>query len=199
MVTALKGIGAAELSSELVASCGGPPSYWAYLAHPGEMARVLEELKVELQALDGQTAVDIIAPSPKPARLVEELPESKADVLLVETQGYAEQDWATLDSRRSSLKRAQGVVVFLTTFAGFTALMRAAPNLESWLGGSVFVYEDPDAGVEELRARRLEALRSLFGKTDNQVVREAEEGRLPRDPQYAEWLSLLGRGDLLNA
>lgn len=199
MSTALPSLGAPEFSLELFASRRGPPSYWAYLTRPGEVAQALEEVKMELQALDEQASPDVVKPSASAAELLRVLPTLKSDVVLIGAEGYTEQDWATLDRRRSSLKRAEGVMVFVTTFANFDALMRVAPNLASWLGGFVFAHEDLDAGVEEVRARRLEALRSLFDKTDDQVIREAKEGRLPRDPEYAEWLTLLGWGELLDA
>jgi hypothetical protein len=43
--------------------------------------------------------------------------------------------------------------------------------------------------------QRLVALRMALG--DAEVIRLAEQGTLPLDPQYAEWLALLRRGDLL--
>ncbi len=99
---------------------------------------------------------------------------------------------------RSELAR-EGITVLLTTPESFGALMRVAPNLSSWLGGFVFTHEDPRAAVEEQRNRRLAALRAWAGKTDEEVLLAAEQGRLPRDPEYGTWLVLLGRGDLLDA
>lgn len=87
----------------------------------------------------------------------------------------------------------------MTTPASFAELMRVAPNLASWLGGLVFSHEDPDALARAQIGPRLDALHAWSGKSDAEVVEEAEQGRLPRDPEYAEWLVLLGRGDLLDA
>jgi len=54
---------------------------------------------------------------------------------------------------------------------------------------------------EELAApdveERLAILRNAHRLTDEQVIRMAEEGTLPREPSFAEWLLLIGRGDLL--
>lgn len=46
-------------------------------------------------------------------------------------------------------------------------------------------------------AQRLDSLREWSGKTDAMVIAEATDHTMPRDPQYAEWLVLLGRSDLL--
>jgi hypothetical protein len=45
--------------------------------------------------------------------------------------------------------------------------------------------------------QRLTALRAWAGRGDAEVIQLAETGQLPRDPEYAEWLTLLGRGELL--
>jgi hypothetical protein len=76
--------------------------------------------------------------------------------------------------------------------------MEAAPNLASWLGGLVFSRQDPGERLAALRQQRLASLRAWSSKTDEDVIRDAEAGTLPRDPEYAEWLVLLGRGDLLD-
>ena len=55
-------------------------------------------------------------------------------------------------------------------------LMRVAPNLASWLGGSVFTYEDIDALAVDQRDSRLASLRAWSGKTDESVIKAAEEG-----------------------
>jgi hypothetical protein len=45
--------------------------------------------------------------------------------------------------------------------------------------------------------QRLEALPQFTGKTDLDVMHLAGTGQLPTDPEYGEWLVLLGRGDLI--
>jgi hypothetical protein len=47
--------------------------------------------------------------------------------------------------------------------------------------------------------QRLAALRAWASCGDAEVIQLAETGQLPRDPEYAEWLTLLGRGDLLGS
>jgi len=90
------------------------------------------------------------------------------------------------------------VLIFVTTSSSFDELMRSAPNLASWLGAEVFAYAGDGADVEATRVQRLAALWAWASRSDAEVVRAAEEGTLPRDREYAEWLVLLGRSDLLD-
>ncbi len=76
-------------------------------------------------------------------------------------------------------------------------MFRNAPNL-SWIGAAVWSFDDtiPTLSAEEKEAR-LEALRSWSGLSDAEVIERAEQDVLPGDPEYAEWLVLLDRGDLV--
>ncbi len=192
-----KKLGTTALSLRLVA-LRGTTAYVVYLIQPGVMNTVEAELRAELAAYDEGLNIRTIESSPSAARLLQDAPSIIGDVLLIGTAAYTEADWRLLDRRRSEFGR-EGVTVFLTSPGSFAMLMRVAPNLASWLGGSVFTYEDIDAHAIEQRDPRLASLRTWSGKTDEEVLQAAEEGRLPRDPEYAEWLVLLGRGDLLNA
>jgi hypothetical protein len=192
-----KSLGTAALSLRLSAS-RGTAIYVIYLIPPGEAARIIAEIDEEIRALGEGIRVDRVGGPSSAARLLHDLPTIAGDVLLVSAETYAEADWRLLDRWRSALAR-EGAVVFVTTPASFAELMQVAPNLASWLGGLVFSHEDPDALARAQIGPRLDALRAWSGKSDAEVVAEAERGLLPRDPEYAEWLVLLGRGDLLDA
>lgn len=192
-----KKLGTTALALRLVA-LRETTAYVVYLIHPAVMKTVEAELRAELAAYDEGLNIRTIESSPSSARLLQEAPSILADVLLIGADAYAEADWRLLDRRRSEFSR-EGITVFLTSPGSFAMLMRVAPNLASWLGGSVFTYEDIDALAIEQRDRRLASLRTWSGKTDGEVLQAAQAGRLPRDPEFAEWLVLLGRGDLLNA
>jgi hypothetical protein len=175
---------------------GGTAVYVAYLAAPGDIDAATEDLEVELAGLNDRIQVATLR-SGAGEQLVTDLAASSAELVLVDARSFAAPDWALLDRRCSSLARS-GVLIFVTTPLSFDELMRSAPNLASWLGAEVFAYVGDDAGVEAARAQRLEALRAWTAKSDADVIRAAEAGTLPRDPEYAEWLVLLGRGDLLD-
>lgn len=176
----------------------GTASYAVYLVRPGQTAEAQSELEADLGAFDGALRVTAVPSSPGAVRLLHDLPSVDPGVLLVGAEAFTEADWRLLDRRRSALAR-EGATVFITTPESFDVLMRVAPNLASWLGGLVFSYEDIDAATPEDRGERLAALRAWSGRSDDEVLEAAQRGRLPRDPEYATWLVLLGRGDLLDA
>jgi hypothetical protein len=192
-----KSLGTAALALRLAAS-RGTAMYVIYLILAGEAAGILAEIEEEIRALGEDMTVETAGGPSSAARLLHDLPAIAGDVVLVPAETYAEADWRLLDRRRSALAR-QGAVLFVTTPASFATLMQVAPNLASWLGGLVFSHEDPDALARAQIGPRLDALRAWSGKSDAEVVEEAQRGTLPRDPEYAEWLVLLGRGDLLDA
>lgn len=187
-----------ELALRLLASRGAA-AYLAYLVEAAETGEVLEEIAAEIRVFDASATISIVTDPPSAAHMLEKLPSMSAEILLIAAPSYEPADWKLLDIRRSALER-DGVMVFVTTPASFASLMRVAPNLASWLGGFVFSrhVEDEAAQIEVQRKQRLDALRTWAGKSDREVVEAAKRGDLPRDPEYAEWLVLLGRGDLLD-
>jgi hypothetical protein len=197
VTVAPRSLGPAALSLRLSAS-RGTAFYVIYLIPPGEAARVMAEIVGEIRALGEDATVGTVGGPSSAARLVHDLPAIAGDVLLVSAEAYTQADWRVLDQRRSALAR-EGALVFVTTPASFAELMRVAPNLASWLGGLVFSHEDPDVMARAQIGPRLAALQAWSGKSDAEIVEEAQRGTLPRDPEYAEWLVLLGRGDLLDA
>ena len=172
----------------------GTATYSAYVVDASVFDATLTEVEDELRSMDAAAAMTRIA-ARGGERLVEEISAASAELLVADARGFSAEDWALLDQRRSSIAH-RGVLVFVTTPASFAELMRHAPNLASWLGGEVFAYpaEDTDAAVRE---QRLTVLRAWASRADDDIVDAAAAGTLPRDPEYAEWLVLLGRGDLL--
>jgi hypothetical protein len=184
---------AAELALRLN-TLRGTAVYAAYLAAPDAIVAALEGLEEDLHTFGG--AVEIQRLSPRDGeQLIEELGSSQAEIVIAETASFEAPEWALLDRRRSSLAHS-GVLVFVTIPSSFEELMRSAPNLASWLGAQVYAYQD-EAEVAALREQRLAALRAWASKSDEEVLRLAHEGKLPPDPEYAEWLVLLGRSELI--
>jgi hypothetical protein len=196
MTIAPRPLGTAGLCLRLTALRGASP-YLVYLVEAGSSGRVMAELEADLRSFEEAVRIDAVPSSPGAPHVLAHLPSMVGGVLLVGAEGYEESDWRLLDRRRSALTRP-GATVFLTTAASFAILMRVAPNLASWFGGLVFTHVDVDAPDPVEREERLAALRAWSGKTDDDVLRAAADGTLPRDPEYASWLVLLGRGDLLD-
>jgi hypothetical protein len=186
--------GPAELALRLNA-LRGTAVYAAYLAAPDKIDAALAELQEELQGFDPSAAISMSSPH-NAAALIAALAADPAEILLVQASAFSAADWAVLDRRRSSIAH-RGLLIFLTTQSSFDALMRCAPNLASWLGGQVFAYPDREPALAAHRERRLVALRAWASRSDADVVEAARAGTLPPDPEYAEWLVLLGHGELI--
>ncbi|HET7504229.1 MAG TPA: hypothetical protein VFK02_24580 [Kofleriaceae bacterium] len=114
---------------------------------------------------------------------------------------FSVDQWRNLDANRTRLMR-DDITVLILDEASAGRLENVAPNLASWVGGRVWRLA-VDAVPPELSHgeidQRLAALRAWAGRSDAEVIRLAEAGQLPLDPEYAEWLTLVGRGDLLGS
>jgi hypothetical protein len=115
---------------------------------------------------------------------------------------FDESAWSRLDRDRTRLERAPAqtdstIVVLVMSAESYGKLQSSAPNLASWIGGSVFHVAPELLLSSDARAARLNELRLWGSMSDADVVRSATEGTLPADPYFAEWLVLLDRGDLL--
>lgn len=98
--------------------------------------------------------------------------------------------WRAVDQLRD---RITWPLVFVGDDAAIDRFAAGAPHLFSLLGGHVLPWAPPALDVEA----RLASLRAGTGLSDQQVIDQASTGTLLADPVFAEWLALLGRGDLL--
>jgi hypothetical protein len=120
-----------------------------------------------------------------------------ASLILSGFESWTTQDWRQLDALRSNLTVQRNAFLLLSEPA--TSLMlNHAPNLASWIGGRVypFTYGTEFLTVDE-QEDRLVDLRSWAGKTDDEIIALAASHQLSPEPEYGEWLVLLGRGDLI--
>jgi hypothetical protein len=127
-----------------------------------------------------------------------DLSESWADPVLIADLDQADAErWSALDVNRSALSREGAVVLWLSA-AGVANLCSYAPNIRSFVGGSIFnLGTDGGAMTEAERNRRIADMESHFAMTSAEVLKQAESGVLPTEPHFVEWLVLLGRGDLV--
>lgn len=172
---------------------------WLVLVVPrAHQPRVLEELAEGFKDLSEAAPVALRAAG-NARRLVSALGQARERTFIVSgVEQFDLNAWKALDGMRSMLARDAPVV--LVTDERTVELMAAgAPNLFSWAGGAVYelqLPEDEPLSADE-RERRLQSFRESLGLSDEEVVRRAEEGSLSSEPEFSEWLSLLGRSDLL--
>ena len=172
---------------------------WVAVLKPLEgVETALEALEDEFQVYLGRPVRILDASRLSIAELREQLHSPSDDtVILTGLDGFDEAAWTALDINRDGMAR-QGALVLWLSSEGILGLCRHAPNIRSFIGGSVFRL-GPDGGsmTEEERQRRLADLAAHYKLDNEQVIRLAEARTLPPDPEFVEWLVLLGRGDLL--
>ena len=106
-------------------------------------------------------------------------------------------DWRIFDLGRSRRFQArESPVVLVLSEKDFKRLEANAPNIYSFLNGSVFVLTDEPIMLSDAeRTQRLGALQEWAGISDAEVVQRHRDDALPALPEYAEWLLLLRMGE----
>jgi hypothetical protein len=175
-----------------------PGAWMGLLTLEPEAPAVAGHLTTEIDATGEATARHLDA-SDGAAALAATFHEAAPGVLVVSgLDRWTSNEWSHLDLLRSQVMRDACVVLVLSRRA-FEALMQRAPNLSSWLGGAVWTLDrEADLLSAEEREERLRSLRAWSGLSDNEMLTRVERGELPLEPEHAEWLVLLGRGDLLD-
>lgn len=173
------------------------PGWSVLIVAPEHAHAAICALRDELRDLEERTIESVTAGTPED--LVRGLQTSNDRTIVVSgLDAYTEGDWAHIDLLRSRLARGGSTILVLSPAAA-SRLSESAPNLSSWLGSTVWRV---DLGADILSPveteQRLTALRESIGLSDAKVLDRAERGDLPGDPEFAEWLILLGRGDLVH-
>ncbi|XXT14445.1 hypothetical protein WME94_29780 [Sorangium sp. So ce429] len=192
----MSALGVAELADRTMLEPGGWSVVVVEEARIDATTRMLEEELTFWIEEEGVGSVRVFSERHAAPVLVEELacmkPEDvallplSADVIVPVSRA--------LDYERARLSgRPRGVII--TSEAGLQLLAAEAPSFWSWVGPRVW-HIDPLAGQLDVEAR-LSSLRQGRGLTDAEVLERAEAGTLTLDPVFAEWLVLLGRGELL--
>jgi len=101
-----------------------------------------------------------------------------------------------LDEQRSVLKRDRSATLVMPIKA-LAGLATRSPHFTSWIGSEVHVVAEDRFLDQESRNSRLAALRTKYGMSDHELIASTTAGRAPEDPEIAEWLVLIERGDLL--
>lgn len=176
-----------------------PPGHWlAVVTSPGGERHAAEAIAADLEGLTQRAAV-IIAGEAAARDLAERLRQAPSPVALVAGLGrMTEAAWRQLDFARTRLPESRTVLLVLDA-ATLSRLVRFAPHLASWLEASTWSLEESrDTLSEGERAVRLLALRARWGLSDADVLSLPDRHPLRSEPDLAEWLVLLGRGDLLD-
>jgi hypothetical protein len=192
MSTAFEPIGAGELG-QIFADLGSG-SFSVVVAPENEVSSAAEQIARRIGRMGGEPVERIQEPRDA-LELAKHVRRAREAVLVLSgLDGFSEDEWRRLDERRSQLGRDRRAVLVLSR-RGAERLVRAAPHLASWIGSSFREWDDQLLSAAD-KERRLARLRERTGLDDEQVLALAKGGELPNDPVFAEWLVLLGRGEL---
>ena len=172
-------------------------NFWSILMiNPEQQKQALIELEESIPIFIDEV-VEVIAITPDLETLIHAVRSSEAYILLWQFDIWQPEQWQKFDYARSRFSHEKGGILLLTPHSA-AQFQTYAPNFASWIGSRVYELQ---LGLEILTKaesqQRLEALQEFTGQTDTEVIHLAETGQLPTDPEYGEWLVLLGRGDLL--
>lgn len=178
-----------------VGSSGGGVS--ALVTSTAATSSLAHELKDELEFV-AQCPTSTVQVADNPVVALDAIAQARGSLVILHTLAtLGAQGWARMDELRNRLESVEGLVLLIAP-EDLELLQRHAPNLSSWLGGRVYSYADGPLHLAPAEVqRRLATLRSAFGKTDDEVLALARTNDLPPEPEYAEWLILLGHGGLL--
>lgn len=196
MIPGPKPMTAADIALRFTARRGRGDWMALVVGPQNDVPSVAHELAEELASL-GDGDVASIAEADGAEALASSLASRPGPVVVSGLDGWSAAEWAHFDHLRSRFSREERTALVLGG-AAFERLMQEAPNFASWLGASVVSYQ-PTASVltEAEREERLAVLRAGSGRSDDAVIALASAGTLPTEPEFAEWLVLLRRGDLL--
>lgn len=183
---------------EVVSEIAMTPGSWSVIEaavteHPRLVEAIRDELRFTEELDSAATHTNLDLPNLSLLQVLEGA--DKRDVVLLSLDTSAVQRHAeALDERRNRFVGGP-TVILLVEPGGKGELARMAPNLDSWIGSNV--WSDPTELPSFDTEQRLRSIREHMKQSDEDVLKAAEARQLPMDPVYAEWLALLGRGDLL--
>ena len=158
---------------------------------------LVEELE-ETISIFTECEVGIISADNKVDNIVNEIQSASEYYLIIwNFETWDNHSWRKFDQMRSRLMKQRGVVLVLSETT-VNKMFIDAPNIVSWIGSRVYeLKENTEFLTEEERHGRLLELQQWSGYSNNKVVELAKYQQLPPDPEYGEWLVLLGREDLI--
>lgn len=190
-------IGQGVFVAQLAAA--GDANAWYRLALPGgtDPATSADRLRDEMQLVLDREVV-IIDGTDGPHVLAQAVHNAATHPLIAfGVDRYTEADWRNLDLLRSHLGRGRAKVLLCDTSV-LGPMENWAPHFTSFIAGATWLLDSKSEMLsDEEREGRLRDLREAYQHSDVEVIAMAEAGKLPQDPDYAEWLVLLGKGQLL--
>ena len=152
--------------------------------------------EVDLQLSESLRVID--ASGLTVASLLDRLRTSRAAVAIVTGfDRWTDDQFIALDVNRSRLETG-AFLVFHADLETARRFLAHAPNVRSFLGPNIFAWAPDDSAMNPREvADRLKQLRDHYDLSDAEVLDRAARNDLPPDPEFVEWLVLLGRSELV--
>jgi hypothetical protein len=194
MTTGLRQIPQSELVRRVIERTGR--NSWLALVVPDDrraevveqiVAGVASEAEIDVFRVDAPADAEALASAGR-----------RAGVLVASLgEAWPPAEWARLDVLRSRLQRQDRAVLVLSEPAA-QRVFREAPHFARLFTGSVWdLAPESDVMSDADRRDRVASLERWAGLSTADMITRAETKALPSDPEYAEWLVLVGRSDLL--
>lgn len=194
MTTGLRQIPQSEFVRRAIERTGG--NSWLALVAPDErLADVAEQVAAGIASESEIDVARVDAPA-DPESLVRA--SHRPGILVASLRdAWPPGAWARLDVLRSRLQREQRAILVLSESVA-QHIFREAPHFARFFTGSVWdLAPEPDAMSDTDRDDRVASLERWANLSTAAMIARAETRTLPSDPEYAEWLALVGRSDLL--
>lgn len=172
-----------------LASAAVLPNEWRVLIVPaGQESVIALDLIEELRSLVDLTVEHLVAHS---ASDLLNLADRNELLVVTGLEHLDEPAWRVVDIGRSRLTRDPPTLLIIADREA-ERIVRLAPNFWSWVSSAVWTFE-PEGGLTDVaRDQRLAELRRHYGFDDTELLRRARASEIPLEPDFAEWLLLLG-------
>jgi len=193
MTTGLRPISQSEIVRRAIERTGS--NSWLGLVVPADrVADVVEQIAAGIASESEIEVFRVEAPADADALACE---GRRAGIMVASLDAWPPDAWARLDALRSLLQREHRTVLVLSESAA-QHVFRQAPHFARLFTGSVWeLAPEPEEMSEADRLDRVASLERWASLSTPDMITRAEAKTLPPDPEYAEWLALVGRSDLL--
>jgi hypothetical protein len=178
---------------------GGDSSSWLAVLIPSTNSEIaLDGLRADLSSLLQKPTRVLSLEGGTFEQLRADMHQPTDDIVILTTRGDLGQDqWRAFDLMRSALERRGPVILCISAdvFFGFSEF---APNIRSFIGPSIFIAASEGSIMTEAEIQtRVQEFTLHYGYGNEELIRRAMSNELPSEPQFVEWLVLIGRGDLV--
>lgn len=174
----------------------GPGNWFVLVAPPADAQQLMEQVVGGITDEVSDEIVKLYMPAS--ADEVAAAVMRAAIAVVAGLEGWSLTEWARFDVLRSLLAEKAQKVALILSEEGAGRLFTQAPHFARFFTGSAWQAElDAGSMSDSERLARINALERSTGMSTEEMLRRAENRALPAEPEFAEWIALVGRSELL--